>query len=227
MEGLREALKDCMYVDYLLRILLALVLGFCIGFERKSRAKEAGIRTHALVAVGAALFTIISKYGFTDLGDVDGARIAAQIVAGVGFLGAGMIMHQRQVIHGLTTAAGIWATAGVGMAAAAGLWEVAIGTTVLMIGVQVLLHANIKFFLMKRYYSYKVNYYESENAQVSLRKIFGVEKFSRLKIEKREEELVSVATIRTEKDIPDSEISKIISENEFIISMESFSSDTE
>lgn len=227
MEGLREALKDCMYVDYLLRILLALVLGFCIGFERKSRAKEAGIRTHALVAVGAALFTIISKYGFTDLGDVDGARIAAQIVAGVGFLGAGMIMHQRQVIHGLTTAAGIWATAGVGMAAAAGLWEVAIGTTVLMIGVQVLLHANIKFFLMKRYYSYKVNYYESENAQESLRKIFGVEKFSRLKIEKREEELVSVATIRTEKDIPDSEISKIISENEFIISMESFSSDTE
>lgn len=227
MEGLREALKDCMYVDYLLRILLALVLGFCIGFERKSRAKEAGIRTHALVAVGAALFTIISKYGFADSGDFDGARVAAQIVAGVGFLGAGMIMHQRQVIHGLTTAAGIWATAGVGMAAAAGLWEVAIGTTVLMIGVQVLLHANIKFFLMKRYFSYKVNYYESENAQENLRKIFGVEKFSRLKIEKREEELVSVATIRTEKEISDSEISKIISENDFIMSMESFSSDTE
>lgn len=226
MEGLREALNGCIYVDYALRIFLALILGFCIGFERKSRSKEAGIRTHTLVTVGAALFTVVSKYGFGDV-NADGARVAAQIVAGIGFLGAGMIMHQKQVIHGLTTAAGIWATAGVGMAAGAGMWETAIITTVLIIGVQLLLHTNVKFFMMKRFFSYKINFCETEGAQEKLRKLFGVEKFARLKTEKKENALISVVTVKTEKYVTEADLTKILTENDFIISVESFTSDTE
>lgn len=215
------------FIDYLLRILLALVLGFSIGFERKSRAKEAGIRTHAIVAVGAALYMIISKYGFADVGDFDASRVASQIVAGVGFLGAGMIMHQRQAIHGLTTAAGIWATAAIGMAAAAGMWQVAIGATVLIIGVQILLHANISFFRMKRYFSYKVAFVEEDGAHEKIRSIFGVDKFSRLKTEKRDGKFYSVVTIKTDKELTDSELSTVLSANEFVMSCESFSDDVD
>lgn len=101
-------------MEFLVRILLAGICGGIIGYERKSRNKEAGIRTHLIVASGAALIMIVSKYGFTDiLGDkgiaLDPSRIAAQIVTGVGFLGAGMIFMRKNTISGLTTAAGIWA----------------------------------------------------------------------------------------------------------------------
>lgn len=99
---------------YLARILLAGCCGALIGYERKNRQKEAGIRTHFIVAVGSSLLMILSKYGFFDMAvQGDGSRIAAQVVSGVGFLGAGMIMIRRHNISGLTTAAGIWATSGV------------------------------------------------------------------------------------------------------------------
>jgi putative Mg2+ transporter-C (MgtC) family protein len=105
---------------------LALVLSSAIGLEREIRQKNAGLRTHTLVGVGAALFMLISKYGFTDVlqpGKVilDPSRVAAQIVTGVGFLGAGLIFVRRDSVRGLTTAAGVWVTAAVGSAAAAGL----------------------------------------------------------------------------------------------------------
>jgi putative Mg2+ transporter-C (MgtC) family protein len=105
---------------------LALVLSAAIGLEREIRQKSAGLRTHTLVGVGAALFMLISKYGFTDvlrpgLVVLDPSRVAAQIVSGVGFLGAGLIFVRRDSVRGLTTAAGIWVTAAVGSAAAAGL----------------------------------------------------------------------------------------------------------
>lgn len=118
---------------YLGSILLAVVLGFAIGFERKLRFKEAGIRTHTIVCAGAALMMVVSKYGFSDSGDFDASRVAAQIVSGIGFLGAGMIIYRRQVVHGLTTAAGVWATAGVGMAAGSGLYVVAVGATAILV----------------------------------------------------------------------------------------------
>ena len=99
----------------LLNVLLAAILGGAIGFERKLRFKEAGIRTHTIVSIGAALIMVVSKGGFED-GTADMSRVAAQIVSGVGFLGAGIIILRGQKMRGLTTAAGIWATAGVGMA---------------------------------------------------------------------------------------------------------------
>lgn len=105
---------------------LAFVLTSIIGLERRARRKSAGLRTHALVGLGAALFMLVSKYGFADLmgmEDVsfDPSRIAAQVVSGVGFLGGGVIFLRRDVVRGLTTAAIVWVSAAVGMACGAGL----------------------------------------------------------------------------------------------------------
>jgi putative Mg2+ transporter-C (MgtC) family protein len=105
---------------------LALLLSATIGLEREIRQKSAGLRTHTLVGVGAALFMLISKYGFMDVlttGRIvlDPSRVAAQVVSGIGFLGAGLIFVRRDAVRGLTTAAGVWISAAIGMAAGAGL----------------------------------------------------------------------------------------------------------
>ena len=119
-----------------MRLALAGVLGGVIGAEREYRGKVAGTRTHLLVALGSALMLLVSRYGFADPGD--SGRVAAQIVSGIGFIGAGAIMVDRQSVHGLTTAAGIWVAAGIGMATAAGLYGLAIATTILaLIGLEV------------------------------------------------------------------------------------------
>ena len=106
-------------LDWLIRLILAGVCGYAIGYERNSRSKNAGTRTHLIVALSAALMIIVSKYGFMDIisthgVNLDPSRIAAQIVSGIGFLGAGMIFVHNQSVNGLTTAAGIWATSGIG-----------------------------------------------------------------------------------------------------------------
>jgi putative Mg2+ transporter-C (MgtC) family protein len=113
---------------------LALVLSALIGLEREMRQKSAGLRTHTLVGVGAALFMLISKYGFTDVLEpgrvvLDPSRVAAQIVTGVGFLGAGLIFVRRDAVRGLTTAAAIWVTAAIGSASGAGLPVLAVLAT--------------------------------------------------------------------------------------------------
>ena len=121
----------------ILRLLLAGFLGGLIGAEREYRAKVAGMRTHLLVAIGAALMLIVSRYGFDGQGDP--SRVAAQVVSGIGFIGAGAIMVQRHSVHGLTTAAGIWVAAGIGMSIAAGLYAVGVAAAVLsLIGLEVL-----------------------------------------------------------------------------------------
>ena len=122
--------------EMVLRLALAGVLGGVIGAEREYRGKVAGTRTHLLVALGSALMLLVSQHGFGAQGDP--GRVAAQIVSGIGFIGAGAIMVDRQSIHGLTTAAGIWVAAGIGMATAAGLYGLAIATTILaLIGLEV------------------------------------------------------------------------------------------
>lgn len=123
-------------LEMVLRLLLASVLGGLIGAEREYRAKVAGTRTHLLVALGAALMMLISQHGFEGGGDP--GRVAAQIVSGIGFIGAGAIMVDRHSVHGLTTAAGIWVAAGIGMASAAGLYVLAVTTTVIsLVGLEV------------------------------------------------------------------------------------------
>ncbi len=140
---------------FFVRLILACVCGGMIGYERTNRGKGAGIRTHIIVALASALMMIISKYGFTDMvlygamKVTDGSRIASQVVTGVGFLGAGMIYFSRQhAVKGLTTAAGIWATAGVGLALGAGMYTMGIVTSVLIVTMQIVLHKNSKFLSM-------------------------------------------------------------------------------
>lgn len=115
-----------------LRLTVGLVLGAIIGFERELHRQPAGFRTHSLVALGAALFTIVSAFGFTGP-MVDPTRIAAQIVSGIGFIGAGTILQYRGHIRGLTTAASLWAVAAIGTAAGAGLFVLALVGTVLIL----------------------------------------------------------------------------------------------
>ena len=127
-----------LHYDFMLRLLIAGAMGVCIGVEREYRAKEAGYRTHFLVALGSALLMIVSQYGFSDvlaadLVRLDPSRIAAQVVSGIGFIGAGTIILQKQIVRGLTTAAGIWATSGIGLAIGAGMYGVGIAATVLVL----------------------------------------------------------------------------------------------
>ncbi len=129
----------------IIRMLLAAVCGIFIGFERSRRQKDAGIRTHMIVALGAALAMIVSKYGFFDLLQYEGlradaSRIASNVITGVGFLGAGVIFVRDVSIKGLTTAAGIWTTASVGLAIGAGMYTVGIGATLVMILFQLVFH---------------------------------------------------------------------------------------
>ena len=125
-------------ITFTIRLIVAMILGGIVGLEREYRAKDAGFRTHFLVAIGSALFTLISMYGFAD-GVKDTSRVAAQVVSGIGFLGAGIIVFQRNVIRGLTTAAGLWVTAAIGMACGVGQFYMAVLVTLLiLIGLEVL-----------------------------------------------------------------------------------------
>ena len=127
-----EALSLETQIELTLRLIVALLLGAIIGWERELQRMPAGFRTHALVALGAAIFTVVSAFAFT--GPLsDPTRIAAQIVSGVGFLGGGAILHYGGTVRGLTTAASLWAVAAVGMAAGAGLFVVAAVSAVLVI----------------------------------------------------------------------------------------------
>lgn len=141
--------------EFILRLFVAALLGGFIGLDREYRAKEAGYRTHLLVSLGSALMMIVSQYGFTeviekiDIARYDPARVAAQVVTGIGFIGAGTIILQRQVVRGLTTAAGIWATAGIGLAVGAGMYVLGIVTAVLtLVGLELLPYL-LKDFSMK------------------------------------------------------------------------------
>jgi len=127
---------------YLANIGLGAVLSLIIGLEREFNAKAAGMRTYAAVGMGSALFTVISKYGFFDVlspaaTGFDGSRVAAQVVSGIGFLGAGLIFVRRDAVRGLTTAAGIWFVAAIGMAAGAGLYAISGVSTVIYLVIMV------------------------------------------------------------------------------------------
>ena len=202
----------------LVDIALAAFLGFFIGFERRKRLKEAGIRTHTIVCIGAALIMAVSKYAFKGQ-TADASRIAAQIVSGVGFLGAGIIVYRQQAIHGLTTAAGVWATAGVGMACGGRLYIVAAGATVVLIAVQCFLH--LKPFRPRRYYSINIKFRHAENANEKIKEIFSVTRFNHLVINRGESGVtVYSATLNKDKEFSSDMLEKILEENEFILSVE-------
>ena len=133
-----------MNTEFILRLFIAGILGSIIGLDREYRAKEAGYRTHFLVSLGSALIMIVSQHGFSEILDtpnvnLDPSRIASQVVTGIGFIGAGTIILHKQIVRGLTTAAGIWATSGIGLAIGSGMYELGISATILtLIGLEVL-----------------------------------------------------------------------------------------
>lgn len=119
-----------LHPQMLLRLVVAVILGALVGYERERKGKPAGVRTHGMVCLGAALFTVVSIYGFGAASDP--TRVAAMVVSGIGFLGAGAILHQRESVHGLTTAASLWVTAAIGLAVGVGMFAMSLVTTILV-----------------------------------------------------------------------------------------------
>lgn len=165
---------DLMSYDFLIRISAALVLGFLLGLERELTNKYAGLRTHILVCLGACVFTIISIYGFPTFADGDNViihqatgirdtgRVAAQIVTGIGFIGAGTVLRNGPMIIGLTTAATLWVSAAIGMTCGVAMFDVAGITTVLAVAVLTLIRVFERRFLptsIKRSRRYKISLY--------------------------------------------------------------------
>ena len=122
---------ECINWDWILRILIGGLLGAMIGLEREIRAKGVGVRTHFIVGLGSALFMILSMYAFEGSDKFDASRVASGVVSGIGFIGGGVIIFQRNVIRGITTAAGMWVAAAIGMACGAKLYVIAIAATLL------------------------------------------------------------------------------------------------
>lgn len=199
---------------YLLNVFLAGLCGLLVGIERSHRQKEAGMRTHFIVASASALIMCVS-ISF----ESDAARIAAQIVSGIGFLGAGMIFFRRESLHGLTTAAGIWATAGIGMAMGKGLYLLAAGGTVIVVLSQ--------FVFYSRFYRERtmpqlllIKFYYSDETKSKLQEYFKVKQFSRFKVEQIDNRLKAEAVIRPRIECSAESIANIVLIEDEILSIE-------
>ena len=197
---------------------LAALLGFFIGLERKLRDKEAGIRTHTVVSFGAALMMLISKFAFD--AEADSARVAAQIVAGIGFLGAGIIVYRKNVVHGLTTAAGVWTTAGIGMACGGGLWLVAILATFILGFLQWFLHR--KIFRHKKMYSIKIVFVQKTDEREQVKKLFDIDRYNRLIVERQGDELIYQAILDADVEYSATQLDQMMKSHNFIRSIERY-----
>ena len=228
-----QNILDAIWADFtesgflLVRMVLAGFCGVIIGFERSRRQKDAGIRTHMIVALGAALAMLVSKYGFFVLLEFEGlradaSRIASNVITGVGFLGAGVIFVKDVSIKGLTTAAGIWTTASVGLAVGAGMYTVAIGATILMVMFQFVFH---KFFsrLENTVNEFTVTLSDSLNAVKDFRAMLEKNKIlvEKCKMSRNEDSTITLdITIKKARTTSMDEILLIAEQNEHIISVE-------
>ena len=224
MEFMKQVLFGCLppWIDIILRVVLSVVCGFIIGVERKMRSKEAGIRTHTIVAIGSCLLMIVSKYGFGDVQSTgDAARIVAQVVSGIGFLGGGIIVYTKGSLHGLTTAAGIWTTAGIGMAIGTGLTAMIIiagVVTLLVVGTHLLFRLPFTLFKTKTYHTVVVKFRAEEGAIDKIKSIFKTSKVEKMNLSRvvGESELEGKIIIRTVDNIGDNEWKKTLEEMPFI-----------
>ena len=208
---------------YTLRVAIACVLGGAIGFERTKRLKEAGIRTHCIIASAAALMMILSKYGFSDLENAAGSfyagvrgadpsRIASQIVSGISFLGVGVIFRNGNSVKGLTTAAGIWATAAVGMAVGSGMYLLGLVETLMIVIIQLVFH---RFNIGNDAYSeseVRIVAADTEDFQATFNQMLADKRIQVLsmRIERRSEgEVVYNFSIRTRKDFKATDAMKL------------------
>jgi len=214
-------------LELLVRVILAAVCGGVVGIERSKHFKDAGIRTHCMVALAAAVMMIVSKYGFLDIADgargADPSRIAAGIVTGVGFLGAGMIYRDRnESLKGLTTAAGLWCVAGIGMASGAGLYFLTVFATVFVVVLQLVMH---HFWIGRyRHYDAKLEVVMKDDAEImdrlkkSLRKsgITVSDSF----VKRSEGQLTCTMDVSTPSRKIQSDLSDIMARDPSIISIE-------
>lgn len=215
--------------EYMLRLAVACLCGACVGFERSRRFKDAGVRTHVMVTLGAALIMVVSKYGFQDIPalemmKVDASRVASNVVTGVGFLGAGVIFFKGSTIKGLTTAAGLWTTAGIGLALGSGMYFIGIASAIIMIIAQFFLHRVLK----------SVDSYSTSEISVSLKDEKGaIEEFkNQLEeenlviqsckiIKDRDEDVIKLkATVRMPHDMDFEDVVRIVEHNDRIKSIE-------
>ncbi|MCR4661481.1 MAG: MgtC/SapB family protein [Clostridia bacterium] len=217
-------------VIYLVRITLALICGFFIGWERMNRAKGAGIRTHAIVCMASAILMIVSKYGFSDdaviatngVRGADTSRIAAQVVSGIGFLGAGVIFFKKDFLHGLTTAAGIWATSAIGLAIGAGMVIIGIFTTSILLILQIIMHNPIKSLknVTNNVLKISIKLQNPEDLD-RIKEILAVEKFNDFKSSIAEDGTIDVEVeLVTKKYSSEAEILKLLYDNKEIVNIE-------
>lgn len=220
-------------LPYVIRILIACLCGGAIGIERTMRQKDAGFRTHCIVALGAALAMVVSKYAFYDVVadpslkiQLDASRIASNLLTGVGFLGAGMIFVKGANIKGLTTAAGIWATAAVGMTIGSGMYFVGIMSTIAIIVLQIVFHT----FLIG--YDKVLANDVRNDVVVSLRNTpEAVSRFkeqledhnmrimnSKISLQSKAERLTLTLTVHSERDIDFLDIASIVQDNDDVYS---------
>ncbi|GAB2027011.1 MgtC/SapB family protein [Lactovum odontotermitis] len=215
-------------LEWVLRLVVAGICGYAIGYERDNRLKEAGVRTHLIVALAAALMMIVSKYGFSDVLQLhnialDPSRIAAQIVTGIGFLGAGMIFVHNQSVNGLTTAAGIWATAGIGMAIGSGLYFIGIAATILILVFQTILHKNLKWLQVPVSDKVTLIVQRSDEIITAIQKTFSeyhIEIYGLKVTRKDRESLIVELHIKAPEDYKLSDIWSLFSDDERILSIE-------
>ena len=219
---------DIKVVTFLVRLLIAAACGFIIGLERKRRAKEAGPRTHTIVCMASCILMIISKYAFGDLFDgtdgvkgADPARIAAQVVSGIGFLGAGLIFYKKDFLHGLTTAAGIWATSAIGLAIGAGLIIIGVASTIMLMLVQIILHRTNVLKSSQNIILRLVVVLPDENAMEEIIKILNVKKFLKFKTYTNKDGQVQAdVDVLTNIKVTERDLYKITADNKFILSIE-------
>ena len=210
-------------LEYLIRVILACLCGLVIGYERSKRQKEAGLRTHIILCMGCAVMTIVSKYGFLDtkqMGlNVDATRVAANIITGIGFLGAGVIFVRGGSVRGLTTAAGVWATSGIGLAIGSGMYTLGIACTIILILVQITIH---KIFpVLETLITVELNIKTKNNKEVVERIKNLINEYevivNSFKIKKRETELEIRYNIRMKKFISNDVFMTLLAGDEDII----------
>lgn len=200
----------------ILRVLIAGLLGIIIGIERNRRQKEAGMATHFIVSCASALFTMVSM-AMNDIGD--GERIAAQVVSGISFLGAGVIFFRRESLRGLTTAAGIWATAAIGMAVGAGLPIAAVASTFLILGIQMFLHSKVVLRKNRKHMLF-VKFVYSDDTKDFLIQHFNCDSFHRFKITKENERMIAEAVVYTKVNFFANELCDLMNSHEDVLSVE-------
>lgn len=206
---------------FIVRMLIAIICGLAIGFERKSRSKEAGIRTHAIVCLASCLFMILSKYLtvplFSDITggtfNSDATRIAAQVVTGIGFLGAGIIMYRRDVMHGLTTAAGVWATSAIGMAIGGGFVVTGVVATAMILLLQLIFHLPIKAFTTRHIAIVKMQIWaENDEILPQIMQKLGSKKVSSYKAKLVGESLIATVEIATMEELDPNQFNALMRE---------------